>query len=111
MKFYYVYIVLCTDGSYYTGITNNVDQRLGQHNEGNDTESFTFSRRPVKLVYTELFTEILLAIAREKQIKRWSRVKKQALINENWDSLNGLAACKNESSHANYNIDGMPSEE
>ena len=105
MKLYYVYIALCTDGSYYIGVTNNVENRIAQHNEGSDSEAYTFSRRPVKLVYTELFTEILQAIAREKQIKRWSRAKKQALINEKWDSLNGLSACKNETSHKNLDLE------
>jgi len=52
-----------------------------------------------------MFTEVLQAIAREKQIKRWSRVKKQALINKNWDSLNGLAECTNETSHKIYKPD------
>ncbi len=102
MKLYYVYIVLCTDGSYYVGITNNVGNRVAQHNESSDSEAYTYSRRPVKLVYTEMFTEVLQAIAREKQIKRWSRAKKQALINESWDSLNGLAECKNETSYKKY---------
>jgi putative endonuclease len=102
MKLYYVYIVLCADGSYYVGITNNVENRVAQHNESNDSEAYTYSRRPVKLAYTEMFTEVLQAIAREKQIKRWSRVKKQALINENWDSLNKLAECKNETSHKSF---------
>jgi putative endonuclease len=107
VKYYYVYIVLCTDGSYYVGLTNNVDNRINQHNEGSDPEAYTYTRRPVKLMYTEIFTEVLLAIAREKQIKRWSRVKKQALINESWDKLNGLAECKNETSHKNNLKDGM----
>ncbi|CAN5186456.1 hypothetical protein BH09BAC1_BH09BAC1_04830 [soil metagenome] len=112
MKFYYVYIALCADGSYYVGLTNNVDHRIGQHNEGSDTESYTYSRRPVKLVYNELFTEVLLAIAREKQIKRWSRIKKQVLIDESWDKLNGLAACKNDTSHKNFNpTDGKGADE
>ncbi len=103
MKLYYVYILKCSDNSYYIGITNNVDQRVAQHNEGYDHQSYTYTRRPVELVYSEMFTEVLQAIAREKQIKKWSRIKKEALIKERWEQLNGLAACNNESTHQNYN--------
>jgi putative endonuclease len=87
MKTYYVYIVLCSDGSYYTGVTNNIEVRLAQHNQGTDEACYTYSRRPVNLKYYEPFNNIKQAIAREKQIKGWSRRKKQALILQDWDKL------------------------
>ena len=102
-KYLYVYILKCTDNSYDTGVTNNLDKRLEEHNTGINKESFTFLRRPVELVYHERFTDYNLAIAWEKKIKRWSRKKKEALINSDWDKLKNASECKNETSHKNYN--------
>ena len=87
MKTYFVYILKCKDDSFYTGITNNVERRLYEHNIGLHKEAYTFSRRPVELVLYEMFTEPTQAILVEKKIKGWSRRKKQALIDEDWDKL------------------------
>ncbi len=87
MKLYYVYIVECSDASYYTGITNNLNRRLSEHNSGSDHKSYTSTRRPVVLKWFEEFTDPNYAIMLEKQIKGWSRKKKYALISENWDAL------------------------
>ena len=70
-----VYIVECKDWSYYIGITNDLEKRLWEHNTGHDQSSYTFSRRPVELKYFEAFTDVNQAIAREKQLKGWSRKK------------------------------------
>ncbi len=94
MKLYYVYILHCADGTYYTGITNDVDRRLKEHNAGINPKAFTFGRRPVEVVYREIFNNVVQAIAWEKQIKGWSRKKKEAVIAGNWDILPELAACK-----------------
>ncbi len=75
-KYLYVYILKCSDNTYYTGITNNMDKRLLQHSEGLNKESYTFSRRPVELVYCELFANYNLAIEWETRIKKWSARKK-----------------------------------
>ena len=91
---YYVYIVECKDWSYYTGITNDIETRMWQHNTGQDEESYTYTRRPVELKYVEIFHDIDQAIAREKQIKGWSRKKKQALISENFEKLKELSRSK-----------------
>jgi putative endonuclease len=91
MQSYWVYMVLCGDASYYTGITNNVDIRVGQHNEGVDRHSYTFTRRPVQLVYTAEFYDPNEAIAWEKQIKGWSRKKKDALVRGDWVYIKKLA--------------------
>ena len=88
---YYVYIVQCSDGFYYTGISNNLEKRVHQHNEGKDVFSFTYKRRIVTLKYFEHFTDVKQAIAREKQLKGWSRAKKEALFNEDYDLLKELA--------------------
>jgi putative endonuclease len=98
-KFLYVYILKCADESYYVGITNDVEFRVAQHNSGRSETAYTNSRLPVELVYVEQYADYNLAIAREKQIKGWTRAKKKALIDENWDKLRELAVCKNETSH------------
>ncbi|MEL6822440.1 MAG: GIY-YIG nuclease family protein [Calditrichota bacterium] len=98
MKTYYVYILLCIDGTYYTGITSRIEERLAEHSIGLDINSYTYSRRPVKLVALEMFQNPVDAIAREKQVKNWSRRKKKALIDKNWDELIAYAKGKNRSS-------------
>ena len=87
MLTYYVYILECSDKSYYTGVTNNLDERLAQHNGGYSKTSYTHSRRPVILRFSQAFHDIHQAIALEKQIKGWTRKKKEALINEEWEIL------------------------
>ena len=87
MKFYYVYILGCSDRSYYVGVTNNIERRVAEHNEGLDPKAFTYRRRPVKLLFHAEFNDIENAIVLEKQLKGWSRRKKIALINEDWDKL------------------------
>ncbi|MBP8791991.1 MAG: GIY-YIG nuclease family protein [Lutibacter sp.] len=87
MKFYFVYILKCADDSYYVGITNDVERRLIEHNSNKKIHSYTFTKRPNLLVWFEQFTTPDEAICREKQLKGWSRKKKEALINENWDNL------------------------
>ena len=91
MKVFYVYILQCADDSFYTGITNNLERRMNEHNSGFSESSYTYSRRPLKLVYTEKFQYPNVAISREKQIKRWSRAKKIALINDEINLLKELA--------------------
>jgi putative endonuclease len=102
MKFYYVYILLCNDNSLYVGVTSNVDRRIIEHNEGKYPDAYTHSRRPVELVFYEKFTDPNQAIEFEKKIKRWSRVKKQALIDGDYDNLQNLSECRN-ATHHDYN--------
>ena len=87
MKFYFVYIVECSDNSFYIGITSDLERRINEHNIGTKKESYTFFRRPVELKWLEQFTEPNEAIKVEKQLKGWSRKKKIALINEDWEKL------------------------
>jgi len=94
-EIYYVYILLCSDRSYYTGLTDDLNQRYFHHQIGEYPTCYTFNRRPVKLMYCE--THILLedGIRREEQIKKWSRAKKKALIESNLDKLKRLSECDN----------------
>jgi putative endonuclease len=87
----YVYILKCADGTFYTGVTSNLTQRLFQHETGYYPDCYTAIRRPVELVFYAEFTDINLAIEKEKQIKKWSRAKKLALINNDFDALPNLA--------------------
>jgi putative endonuclease len=96
---FYVYIVECADGSYYTGITNNFERRIAEHNAGLDHGSYTFSRRPVVLAHVAHFSDVWEAIAWEKHVKRWSRAKKKALIKKDEKALRALARCLNASRH------------
>jgi putative endonuclease len=102
MKQWYVYILRCADKSYYTGITNNTERRLAEHETGLDTTCYTYHRRPVELVYYAGFSSPEAAISVEKQIKGWGRKKKEALIDGDFDKLKELAVCMNETNHKNY---------
>lgn len=94
MKQSYVYILKCSDKSYYTGVSSNLESRMFKHNIGFYPECYTYGRRPLELVFYCEFTDINLAIETEKQIKKWSRAKKEALINENFEALINLAKKK-----------------
>ena len=88
-----VYILLCADGSYYTGLTReDVSTRLNQHEQGIDPNAYTYTRRPVKLIWNTRFDRIDEAIATERRIKGWSRVKKEAMMRGDFDLLPALAA-------------------
>lgn len=76
---HFVYILRCGDGQLYVGETSDVEQRIAAHNTG-AASRFTARRRPVSLVHSELLPTRREALARERQIKRWTRAKKQALI-------------------------------
>ena len=86
-----VYILECADGSYYTGLTRRpVEERVWEHNAG-VVQGYTHSRRPVVLRCIEEFESVLQAIDRERQVKGWSRRKKAALIELNYEGLPELA--------------------
>ncbi len=91
MKTSFVYILLCADNTYYTGVTENVYKRFDEHQEGKYFGSYTYIRRPVQLVYFCMFTDIEQAIIFEKKIKKWSQAKKQALIEGRYEDLPNLA--------------------
>ena len=94
-KHYFVYILKCADDSYYTGVTNDIDRRFWEHNHDENKKSYTYKRRPVKIFHVEIFENIIQAIAREKQLKTWSRSKKEALKYRKFKKLTKLAKGKN----------------
>ena len=87
---YYVYILKCADGSYYTGSANNLSKRLWEHQEGINPAAYTFSRRPLKLVWSEEVITYHEALTHEKQIKGWSRAKKEALIRGDFKGIHEI---------------------
>lgn len=102
MKTFYVYILKCNDGSYYTGITNDIERRFAEHNAGTSSDSYTFKRRPVELAFCETFNDFTIAEQWEKKLKGWSRKKKEALIERNWQKLKEYSVCQNDSHYSNY---------
>jgi len=76
---YYVYMLLCIDGSFYTGSTNNIEKRLKAHFAGKGAK-YTKSHKPVKLIYSEEYSTKKEAMQREWQIKKWSKTEKENLI-------------------------------
>jgi putative endonuclease len=96
----YLYILECSDGTYYTGSTIDLHKRLWQHKNGLGA-NHTKKRLPVKLVYLEVYERIVNAYFREKQIQGWTHAKKQALIKKNYDEIHKLAECQNVSHFLN----------
>ena len=93
MKDYFVYILKCSDDSYYAGVTNNLEKRVNEHQSG-IIKGYTSNRLPIRLVFSERFSDINQAIRFEKQIKGWSRKKKEALTSRNFDLLVELSNMK-----------------
>ena len=87
---FWVYILRCADGSYYTGHTEDLEQRMAQHDAG-ETPGYTHHRRPVTLLYAGECPTREEALAMERQIKGWSRAKKEALMREDWERLKALS--------------------
>ena len=86
----YMYILECSDASYYTGSTKNLERRLWEHQNSRGA-NYTKKRLPVKLVYFEEYSRIDEAFYREKQVQGWSRKKKEALINNEHYKLSKLS--------------------
>jgi putative endonuclease len=89
----FVYILQCSNGTYYTGSTTDLEKRIIQHQVG-EAANYTKKHGPVKLVYFEQFTNIQDAFLREKQVQNWSRKKKEALIHGNLEALKKLSQRK-----------------
>ncbi|MEN3322975.1 GIY-YIG nuclease family protein [Mariniflexile soesokkakense] len=104
MKSYFVYILKCSDGLTYTGMTNNISRRFEEHKNGLNKNCFTYKRRPLELVFYQEFNDVNQAIYFEKKIKNWSGKKKLALANGDFDMLQILAECRN-ATHSKYNPD------
>lgn len=96
---YYVYIILCNDDSYYTGLTDDLMRRFEEHVNGAYETCYTFKRRPLILKYYETIPFLKEAVERERQIKGWSRAKKKAMIEGNFHKLQLLSQCNNLTHH------------
>jgi predicted GIY-YIG superfamily endonuclease len=86
----WVYITLCSDGTYYVGSTTDLEQRIIDHYEGR-YEGYTSTRLPVKLLWSSEFSDIRYAFEYERKIKKWSRAKKEALMKGDYDQLHLLS--------------------
>jgi putative endonuclease len=88
----YVYMLRCSDDSYYVGLTRaGLDKRIGEHQAGRFGKCYTYKRRPVRLVWSQHFLSLRDAIACERQLKGWRREKKEALIDGDFPALQELA--------------------
>ncbi|HYG66787.1 MAG TPA: GIY-YIG nuclease family protein [Anaeromyxobacteraceae bacterium] len=90
MKPFHLYILRCVDDSYYVGHTDDLDARIAAHRWG-EIPGYTATRLPVELVYATDFPTRDEALRAERQVKGWSRAKKEALIRGDWDGLRALA--------------------
>lgn len=91
MQDFWTYILRCVDGSYYVGHTDDIDLRVAQHQDGT-LGGYTAKRRPVELLWSDRFPDRDSAFAAERQIKGWSRAKKEALIRDDWAELSRLSS-------------------
>ena len=92
---FWLYILKGSDGSYYTGHTDNLEKRIAEHKH-NIIPGYTSKRLPVELVFVEELNSREEAIARERQAKGWGRKKKEALIRRDWNEISKLARSRSE---------------
>ena len=88
---FFVYILHCSDGSYYTGHSDNLEKRIHEHQAGAISSCYTFKRRPLQLVFSQDFPTREEALSAEQQIKGWSRKKKEAMMRGDWAEVSRLA--------------------
>lgn len=96
MQPFFVYMLRCSDGSYYVGHTDDLETRIAEHGDGS-SGGYTSRRRPVELVWSAELDSRDEALQRELQVKTWSRAKKEALIASDWQRLKDLARGPNRS--------------
>lgn len=87
---YIVYILRCSDETLYTGLTSDLEKRINEHESGLVINSYTYSRRPVYFEWAREFPSYDEAINFERQIKGWSRAKKDALIKDDWELIHRI---------------------
>ena len=87
---FFVYILKCVDGSYYTGHSDNLEKRISEHNQGL-INCYTSTRLPVECVFIQTCTSSIEALEAEHKIKKWTRRKKEALIKGDWKEISRLS--------------------
>jgi len=90
VRHFWVYLLRCRDGSYYTGHTDDLEKRMAEHQQGIGAD-WTRRRRPVELVWSGWVGERYDALAFERRVKNWSRAKKEALIAGDWEKVGYFA--------------------
>lgn len=93
MQDFYVYMLECADGSYYTGHTDNMEKRLFEH-QHSEIKCYTSTRLPVELVFVDTTSSRAEALEAERQIKGWNRKKKEALIRGDWNEIKRIASIR-----------------
>ncbi len=93
MKPFFVYMLRCSDGSYYVGHTDDLERRYAEHRHGFHQDGYTATRLPVCWVFVQEFATRDEARDAERRIKGWSRAKKEALIARDWNRIHELARC------------------
>jgi predicted GIY-YIG superfamily endonuclease len=101
---FWVYILECADGSYYVGHTEALESRLAAHRRGT-MAGYTATRRPVRLVWADVFADRESALRGEMQVKGWSRTKKRALIERDWSRVQDLTALRADTRQAHPGIE------
>ncbi|GAO01344.1 GIY-YIG nuclease family protein [Anaeromyxobacter sp. PSR-1] len=104
---FFVYMLRCSDGSYYVGHTDDLDTRVAQHQDG-AFGGYTATRRPVVLVWSAEFASRDQAFLRERQVKRWGRAKKEALIRDDWGEIRRLGLGRDRPDRGPSNGEGPP---
>jgi predicted GIY-YIG superfamily endonuclease len=103
---FWVYILQCSDGRYYTGQTDNLEYRFAQHQAGGYCD-FTSRRRPVRLVWSQDFATRYEALEAERRIKPWSRAKKEALIRGDWAAVSYFSKPPKERPSTSFGTNGL----
>ena len=94
---FYMYILKCKNGAYYVGHTDNIDKRISEHHQGLIESCYTKKMRPVELIFVQDFCTRDAAFHAERQVKGWSRKKKEALMRGNWEEIQELNALQKKS--------------
>jgi putative endonuclease len=87
---YYVYILLCGNGTYYTGLAKDLEYRIWEHEQGIHVDAYAFSRRPIRLVWGQELAGYREAFELERRVKRWNHAKKEALIRGDFEAIHAI---------------------
>jgi putative endonuclease len=103
-KVFYVYVILCSDGSFHTAVTENLERSIREHNTGGDAADYAYARRPVRLLYHALFHDREKALEFKEHLTSWPADKLQDLICGRWNDPVILSTCRNASGHKFYGV-------